>query len=98
MFEDMDIEMYIISKDKPEEQLQLYNALQDRYGYSLPFVSDPNLKLIDAMGMKNDEVAHRGYGIMDQEGNILFNTINDHWGEQVEATAEKVKEEYEKLK
>ena len=38
--------MYIISKDTPEQQRELYEALDEKYGKSLPFISDPDLKMI----------------------------------------------------
>ncbi len=89
---DLDVDMYVISKDSPEEQLQLYKALNDEFGQSLPFISDPELELIDAMDMKNGDAAYRGYGIIDSEGNVTFTEKNDHWGEQIEDTVEDIKE------
>ncbi|MBI0579673.1 redoxin domain-containing protein [Neobacillus cucumis] len=94
----MDIEMFVISRDSPEELLSLHNKLEETYGHSLPFISDPNLKLIDKMGMKKNDMAYRGYGMIDKEGNIIFTTKDDHWGEQIEKTVAKIKEEYNKLK
>ena len=94
----MDVEMYVISKDTPEEQLQLYKELEGIYGQSLPFVSDPDLELIDFMDMKNGDVAHRGYAMIDQDGKVIFNTINDHWGEQIDKTVDEIKKEYKDLK
>jgi alkyl hydroperoxide reductase subunit AhpC len=96
--EGMDVEMYVISKDLPEEQLQLYKELESIYGKSLPFVSDPDLELIDFMGMKNGDVAYRGYGMLDQDGNVVFKSVNDHWGEEIEKTVEEIKNEYNNLK
>lgn len=90
--------MYIISKDSPEEQYQLYKQLEENYGHSLTFVSDPNFELIELMGMKNGDVAYRGYAMMDQEGKVVFNRINDHWGEQIDKTADELKKEYNDLK
>lgn len=97
-FDGMDIEMFVISSDSPEELLSLHNKLEETSGHSLSFISDPKLELIDKMGMKKDGVAYRGYGMIDKKGNIIFNTKNDHWGEQIEKTVEKIKEEYNKLK
>jgi alkyl hydroperoxide reductase subunit AhpC len=94
----MDVEMYVISKDTPDEQLQLYQELEGLYGQSIPFISDPDFKLIDLMDMKNGDVAHRGYGMIDQNGKIIFNTINDHWGEQIDKTVDEIKQEYNELK
>jgi alkyl hydroperoxide reductase subunit AhpC len=96
--EGMDVEMYVLSKDLPEEQLQLYKELESIYGKSLPFVSDPDLELIDFMGMKNGDVAYRGYGMLDQDGKVVFKSVNDHWGEQIDKTVEEIKNEYNKLK
>jgi alkyl hydroperoxide reductase subunit AhpC len=96
--EGMDVEMYVLSKDLPEEQLQLYKELEGIYGQSLSFVSDPDLELIDFMGMKNGDVAYRGYGMLDQEGKVVFKSVNDHWGEQIDQTVEEIKNEYNKLK
>lgn len=90
--------MYIISNDSPEQQRELYNALKERYGYSLPFVSDPKFELVDQFNMKNGDVAFRGYGMLDQEGNILFKTVNDHWGEEFDQTVREIKEKYNKIK
>ena len=94
----MDVEMYVISKDTPEEQLQLYKELEGIYGQSLPFVSNPNFELIDLMDMKNGDVAYRGYGMIDQDGKVIFKTINDHWGEQIDQTVDEIKQEYKDLK
>lgn len=90
--------MYVISKDLPEEQLQLYNEIVKNYGHSLTFVSDPNLELIDYMGMKNGDAAYRGYGMIDQDGKVIFKTVNDHWGDQIDNTVDELKNEYNDLK
>lgn len=95
---DLDVEMFIISNDTPEHQLELHNALKEMFGYSLNLVSDPELKLVDHFGMKNDDSAFRGYALMDQEGRVIFKTANDHWGEEISETVKEIKEEYNKLK
>ncbi len=94
----MNAQMYIISKDSPEEQLQLYKELEKNFGHSLSFVSDPKFELIDKMGMKNGDAAYRGYGMIDQDGNVIFRTVNDHWGEQFDKTAEEIRNKYNELK
>lgn len=98
MLDDMDMEMFIISHDTPEQQKELYSHLKDYFGTSLPFISDPKLELIDRFGMKNGDVAYRGYGILDQNGKIIFKKVNDHWGEQIEQTVQDIEEEYKKIK
>lgn len=87
--------MYIVSGDTTEQQLQLYNALVEKFGSSLPFVSDPDLELIDLFGMKNGDSAFRGYGMLDKDGNVVFHTINDIWGEEFDETVKEIKKEYE---
>lgn len=94
----MDIELFIISSDSPNELLSLHNKLEETFGHSLPFISDPKLELIHKMGMKKNDVGYRGYGMMDKEGNIIFKAKNDHWGEKIKNTVEKIKEDYNKLK
>ncbi len=89
--------MYIISNDLPEEQVQLYNDLEHYFGYSVTFVSDPDMKLIEILGMDNTESAYRGYALMDEEGKVIFNSKNDYWGDQFDQTVEEIKEEYAKL-
>jgi alkyl hydroperoxide reductase subunit AhpC len=89
--------MFIISHDTPAHQLELHNALKDLYGFSLNLVSDPELKLIDHLNMKNGDTAYRGYALMDQEGKVIFHTVNDQWGKEITKTADEIKVEYSKL-
>jgi alkyl hydroperoxide reductase subunit AhpC len=89
--------MYIISKDKPENQLELYSQLEDYFGESLPFVSDEKLRMIDHMDMKNGDTAYRGYALIDGEGELVFKTVNDFWGEQFDKTLAEIKDELNKL-
>ena len=96
--DDLDLEVYIISSDTPEQQSELYKELEKMFGFSVPFISDPNLEMIDLLGMKNGDIAYRGYGILDQDGQVVFKTVNDHWGEQFDKTVDEIKEEYEALK
>jgi alkyl hydroperoxide reductase subunit AhpC len=90
----MDINMYIISKDSPKEHNELFTALNEKIGISLPFISDPELRLINYFNMKNGDVSYRGYGMMDREGKVVFNTINDHWGEQIDQTVKEIQKEH----
>jgi alkyl hydroperoxide reductase subunit AhpC len=89
--------MYIVSGDTPDQQLQLYQALVDKFESSIPFVSDPELELIDLFGMKNGDMAYRGYGMLDKDGNVVFHTINDLWGEEFDETVKEIKKAYQSL-
>lgn len=88
----LDADVYIVSIDEPAKQKELHNALMERYGESVEFLSDPELTLIEAMGMRNGDVAYRGYGILSTDGEAVFTTINDHWGEELDKTVAEIKE------
>ena len=93
----MDIEMYVISKDQPEEQKLLHDELEKTFGKSLPFISDPELELIDGVGMKNGDVSYRGYAIIDPNGQVVLKQVNDYWGQELDKTVEDIKEAYDAL-
>ena len=93
----LDMEMYVISKDQPEEQKLLHDELEKTFGQSLPFISDPELKLIDGVGMKNGDVAYRGYAIISPDGQVVLKQVNDYWGQELDKTVEDIKEAYDAL-
>jgi peroxiredoxin len=95
--EELDIPMYIVSKDTPEELALLHDALVEDLGTSLPLLSDPEFQLIEQMNMRNGDVAYRGYALMDEKGNLVFKTVNDHYGEEIDQTIKEIKEESLKL-
>jgi alkyl hydroperoxide reductase subunit AhpC len=94
---DLDVNMYIISGDTPDQQKELYNALQDEFGKSVPFISDPDLKMTELFEMKNGDAPYRGYGLLDNNGNVVFHTVNDYWGEQSDQTLKEIIEEYQRI-
>ncbi|MEQ6388483.1 redoxin domain-containing protein [Bacillaceae bacterium S4-13-58] len=100
-FEDLDVDLYAISKDKPDELLYLKEAIEEQYpredDLSITFLSDPDFDLIGHMDMRNGDVAYRGYGLLDKNGALVFKEVNDHWGEEMDQTEEKIREEYEKI-
>ncbi|WP_240390560.1 hypothetical protein [Bacillus sp. Y1] len=89
--------MYIVSGDTPDQQLQLYQAIVDMFGSSITFISDPELELIDLFGMKNGDMAYRGYGMLNSDGEVVFHTINDLWGEEFDKTLKEIKKEYKSI-
>jgi alkyl hydroperoxide reductase subunit AhpC len=95
--EELNIPMYVISKDTPEEQALLHDALVKDIGTSLPFISDPEFQLIQHLNMRNGDVAYRGYALMDEKGNLVFKTVNDYYGVEIDQTIKEIKEEYLKL-
>lgn len=90
--------MYIVSGDTPDQQLQLYQAIVDMFGSSISFISDPGLELINLFGMKNGDMAYRGYGMLNSDGEVVFHTINDLWGEEFDETLKEINKEYQLLK
>lgn len=95
MFKELGVDMYIVSGDEPAQQKELFTALEEQFGESVPFISDPKLALIEQMGMKNNDIAYRGYGLLSEDGTVVFSTKNDHWGEQLDATLEEIKDHLE---
>jgi peroxiredoxin len=95
--EELAIPMYIVSKDTPGELGILHEAMVEELGTSLPLLSDPEFQLIEQMNMRNGDVAYRGYALMDEKGNLVFKTVNDHYGEEIDETIKEIKEEYLKL-
>ena len=93
----LDMEMYVISKDQPEEHKLLHDELEKTFGQRLPFISDPELKLIDGVGMKNGDVAYRGYAIISPDGQVVLKQVNDYWGQELDKTVEDIKEAYDAL-
>jgi alkyl hydroperoxide reductase subunit AhpC len=93
----MDMEMYVVSKDLPEEQKQLHDALVKEFGESLPFISDPELELIDQVGMKNGDVAYRGYALIAPNGQVVLKQVNDNWGLELDQTVKDIQEAYNDL-
>lgn len=90
--EDLDIEIYVVSKDQPEQQKELHDQLEKVFDRSIPFLSDPEFTLIDAVGMKNDneDVAYRGYVIINPEGEVILKEKNDYWGQEFDKTVKDI--------
>lgn len=97
---DLDADIYAISKDQPDELKLLSDAIKKEYPRTddreIIFLSDPQFQLIGHMNMKNEDVAHRGYGMLGETGQPVFVQINDHFGEEMDQTAERIREEYQK--
>lgn len=90
----LDLEIYVLSSDQPEEQKLLYDELVRIYGESLPFISDPEFQLIGDLGMQNGDVAYRGYAILDSDGSVVLKRVNDQWGEELEKTIKDIEDAY----
>ena len=60
-------------------------------GQVCPLLSDPEFQLIEQMNMRNGDVAYRGYALMDEKGNLVFKTVNDHYGEEIDQTIKEIK-------
>ena len=100
-FDQFDVHLYAISKDRPNELKVLSDALKKEFPRNddreITFISDPNFELIEYMDMRNEEVAYRGYGILNTNGEKVFAEINNYWGEELDQTIERIKEEYNKM-
>ena len=90
--------MYAVSKDKPEELKLLHDELEKAFGKSIPFISDPELTLIDGVDMKNGDVAYRGYALIAPDGKVVLKQVNDNWGTELDKTVKDIKEAYSEFK
>lgn len=70
----------------------MQDQLEKVFDRRIPFLSDPEFKLIEAVDMRNDDVAYRGYAIIDSEGKVILKKKNDYWGQQFDQTVEDIKE------
>lgn len=70
----------------------MQDQLEKVFDRRIPFLSDPEFKLIEAVDMRNDDVAYRGYAIIDSEGKVILKKKNDYWGRQFDQTVEDIKE------
>ncbi|MFC0851556.1 redoxin domain-containing protein [Halalkalibacter oceani] len=86
LFEDLDADLYAISADTPSNSM----ALKEAGEFTYSFLSDESLSVLDYVHMKDEEhqMSYRGVSILDENGEYLFHHINDHWGEQIEETAQ----------
>jgi alkyl hydroperoxide reductase subunit AhpC len=91
---EMDVNIYAVSSDTVENLAALHAELQS----PIPYLSDPEFKLIEHLDMRNESVAYRGYALIDKKGEVVFTQINDHWGEQFSQTAEQIQNEYQDMK
>ncbi|WP_088103555.1 redoxin domain-containing protein [Halalkalibacter urbisdiaboli] len=93
LFDDIDADIYAISKESSSDSQALKNGL----GLTFSLLSDPNLEVIEYVNMKNDDLSYRGFSILDQNGHYVHHEINDHWGEQIEETSSKIHEHLKEL-
>jgi alkyl hydroperoxide reductase subunit AhpC len=96
LFEGLNVELATASKEKVEETKILHSAFQEHFNEKgievIPFLSDPNLALIEYMDMKHGGEAYRGYGILDENGKFVYSKVDDYWGDNIEDTVEEIKE------
>ncbi len=74
--------MLAISVDPVEKNLEL----SDMLGFEFALLSDPDLEVIDAYGVRHKEggiggvdIARPAVFVLDREGNIAWKNITDNW-------------------
>ncbi len=74
--------MLAISVDPVEKNLEL----SDMLGFEFALLSDPDLEVIDAYGVRHEEggiggvdIARPAVFVLDREGNIAWKNITDNW-------------------
>ncbi|RXT15443.1 hypothetical protein EIZ39_04400 [Ammoniphilus sp. CFH 90114] len=97
----LDVNLFAISKDSPNELKRLSDAMKESYPRDdereIIFLSDPSFELIEAMNMRDGDTAYRGYGLLDQKGETVFVQIDDHFGEELDKTILRITEELKKV-
>ncbi|SDI01123.1 AhpC/TSA family protein [Alteribacillus persepolensis] len=87
----MDADIYALSNDSPEE----HKHLKEELGFTFPFLSDASMDVIEKADMKGESSSVRGYSVFDENGELIASEENDFWGEEIEQTAEKIKQALE---
>ncbi|GAB7389335.1 hypothetical protein BSNK01_31730 [Bacillaceae bacterium] len=98
VLDQFDVDVYAISSDEPAELQKLKEELDKRFDRTITLLSDPRFQLIEKMDMRNGDVAYRGFGMLDADGNVVFTHVNDHWGEQFAKSLEIIKKGYEEVR
>ncbi|WP_227522074.1 peroxiredoxin family protein [Bacillus solitudinis] len=88
LFDDLDVDVYAISKELPED----HKELSEHFGFTYTFLSDPELEVIEYVKMRNDALSFRGYSILDKSGQYLHHEVNDSWGVEIEKTSANIHE------
>ncbi|MBU8908348.1 redoxin domain-containing protein [Desertibacillus haloalkaliphilus] len=90
LLEDIDADIYAISVDSASNHLRLKEAGE----FTFSFLSDPEFVVIEEADMRNESVSHRGFSIIDGNGEVVYSHINDFFGDQIEETVEIIKEQF----
>jgi len=91
-------EILAISTDPPEDSAKIATKL----GLSYPILSDPDLKAIDAFGVRHKEgmmgkdIARPAVFILNTQGQVAWSDLTDNW--RVRVTPEALIEALESLK
>lgn len=93
----MDLEIYIISNEKPENLKILHDEFEEVSGKSLRYISDSQFELIGDIDMKNGNVPYRGYAMIAQDGKVVLKKIDDYWGKNLTNSIKDIKEAYSGL-
>ena len=81
-FNSLDADVLAVSVDPIDKSEQIAEA----YGLDYPLLSDPDLELIDAFGLRHpgasvigDDIARPATFILDRDGQIVWRTLTDNW-------------------
>lgn len=73
--------MLAISVDPPEDS----RPIVESYGLTFPLLSDPDLRVIDAYGLRHPDggldgdIARPAVFVLDREGRIAWRDLTDNW-------------------
>lgn len=81
-FHDLDTEIIAVSVDPPDKLREIV----DGYGLEYPLLSDADLSLIDALGLRHamgdiagGDISRPATFILDREGTIVWRDLTDNW-------------------
>jgi len=78
---DEDAEAVAISVDPPDKS----RLIAERYGLEFSLLSDPDLEVIDAFGVRHrdggldGDIARPAIFILDREGRIVWRELTENW-------------------
>jgi peroxiredoxin len=81
-FQALDTEIVAVSADPPESLREIVEG----YDLAYPLLSDPDLELIDALGLRHPmgdisggDIARPAVFVVDRDGSIVWRDLTDNW-------------------
>jgi alkyl hydroperoxide reductase subunit AhpC len=99
LISDLDVNIVAVSVENVKNTKILHDKFVEVFPAEvkiIPFLSDPDFKLIEPMNMRHDDVAYRGYGIIGTDGQVIYSKVDDYWGDNIEVTFDTIRQQLNK--